>query len=150
MQYQVKMLRGIDKVIKRLNLLGIFDLILALGAIYTGIMMMGSKTLFTEFPPEWIHKVPFESWFAPGIIAIVVFGLGNIMAAYFSFKKNSKHPWLLSAFMGGIFFTSMIFQVIILGEWYLVTLEFLVFSIIQLSLSASYFRSCRKRDAVMK
>jgi hypothetical protein len=49
MQYQVKMLRGIDKVIKRLNLLGIFDLILALGAIYTGIMMMGSKRYLLNF-----------------------------------------------------------------------------------------------------
>jgi hypothetical protein len=84
-----------------------------------------------------------------GIIAIVVFGLGNIMAAYFSFKKNSKHPWLLSAFMGGIFFTSMIFQVIILGEWYLVTLEFLVFSIIQLS-ECILFQKLQETDAVMK
>ncbi len=120
---------------KRMNLLGIFDSIIALGAIYTGVMMVGSKTVFSVFPNEWLSKVPFESWFIPGIIAIVVFGLGNIIAAFFSFKKDSNNPWLFSAAMGGIFFVSIIFQAIILEGWYLATLEFLIFSMIQISLS---------------
>ncbi len=102
---------------KRMGLLGIYDLILALGAICTGIMMVSSKMVFSVFPREWILKVPFESWFIPGMIAIVVFGFGNIMAAFFSFKKNSNRPWLFSALMGGLFFISIFFQVIILGEW---------------------------------
>ncbi len=73
---------------KRMNLLGIFDLIMALGAIYTGVMMVSSNAVFSVFPSEWPSKVPFESWFIPGIIAIVVFSLGNIIAAFFSFKKK--------------------------------------------------------------
>ena len=129
---------------KRMSLLGIFDSIIALGAIYTGVMMVSSKAVFSVFPSEWLSKVPFESWFIPGIIAIVVFGLGNIMAAFFSFKKNSNRPWLFSALMGGIFFISIFFQVIILGEWYLATLEFLIFSIIQISLSVYCSGSYRK------
>ena len=131
---------------KRMNLLGTYDLILALGAICTGIMMVSSKMVFSVFPQEWMLKVPFESWFVPGVIAIVVFGLGNIMAAFFSFKKNSNRPWLFSALMGGIFFISIIFQVIILREWYLATLEFLIFSIIQISLSVYCSGSYRKQD----
>ncbi|QOX65901.1 hypothetical protein FRZ06_10305 [Anoxybacterium hadale] len=129
-----------------MNLLGIFDLILALGAICAGIMMVSSKMVFSVFPREWILKVPFESWFVPGIIAIVVFGVGNLMAAFFSFKKNSNRPWLFSAFMGGIFFISILFQVIILGEWYLATLEFLIFSILQISLSIYCVGGDRKQD----
>ena len=129
---------------KRVYLLGIFDLILALGAICSGVLMVSSNMVFSVFPEEWIEKVPFDSWFVPGIIALVVFGLGNIIAAFFSFKKDSNCQWLFSALMGGIFFISIIFQVILLGEWYLATLEFLFFSIIQISLSVYCSGSYRK------
>lgn len=133
---------------KRMNLLGIFDSIIALGAIYTGVMMVSSKAVFSVFPSEWLSKVPFKSWFIPGIIAIVVFGLGNIIATFFSFKKGSNRPWLFSATMGSIFFVSIIFQVIILEEWYLATFEFLIFSMIQISLSIYCFVGYRNQHIV--
>jgi hypothetical protein len=120
-------------------LLGIYDSIIALGAIYTGVMMVSSKDVFSVFPSEWLSKVPFGSWYIPGIIAIVVFGLGNIIAAFFSFKNDSNRPWLFSAAMGSMFFASIILQVIILEEWYLATLEFLILSMIQISLSIYCF-----------
>ena len=129
----------------RVNLLGIYDLILAFGAIFTGAMMVSSRSgMFTEFPKEWLHKIPFESWFIPGFITIVLFGLGNIIAAIFSFRKQNSKSWLMSAIMGAIFFLSLVTQVIILGEWYLATVEFLIFSIIQLCLSGYVFAGYRK------
>ena len=100
----------------RIHLLGSYDLILAAGAII------------------------------PGIIAIVVFGLGNIVAAIFSFIKNNNKSWLVSAIMGAIFFVSLVSQVIILGEWYLATVEFLILSLIQLGLSWYTFAGYRKNQ----
>jgi hypothetical protein len=50
--------------------------------------------------------------------------------------------------MGSIFFVSIIFQVIILEEWYLATLEFLIFSMIQISLSIYCFLGYRKQHIV--
>jgi hypothetical protein len=47
--------------------------------------------------------------------------------------------WFVSAIMGGIFFISIVAQVIILGQWYLATVELLIFSIIQLCLSGYLF-----------
>ncbi|MFT5873592.1 MAG: hypothetical protein ACI8WT_002539 [Clostridium sp.] len=129
----------------RLNLLGFYDLILALGAIYMGISMISSsRGVFTEFPKEWLFKVPFESWVIPGIIAIALFGIGNIIAAIFSFKKGNNKSWVMSAIMGGIFFISLATQIIILREIYLATVEFLIFSIIQLSLCRYIFTGYRK------
>lgn len=133
---------------KRMNALGIFDSIMALGAIYAGVLMVGSKAVFSAFPSEWLPKVPFESWLIPGIAAIVVFGLGNIMAAFFSFKKDSDRPWMFSAAMGGIFLVSIILQAIILEEWYLATLEFLILSMIQISLSIYCFVGYRNQHIV--
>lgn len=129
----------------RVTILGIYDLILSIGAIYSGVLMIRSSNgIFIDYPKEWLSKVPFESWFIPGIIAIVVFGLGNIIAAIFSFRNENDKSWVWSAIMGGIFFISLVFQVIILGEGYLATIEFLVLSIIQLCLSGYAFAGDRK------
>ena len=107
-------------------------------------MVNSTYGLFTQYPEEWLSKVPFESWFIPGIIAIVVFALGNVIAAIFSFRKNDTKSWFTSVVMGLIFFISLVSQVIILGKWYMATAEFLIFSIIQLSLSTYAFAGYRK------
>ena len=121
-------------------LLGIYDFILAFGAIYIGVEMVNSNSgIFIEYPKEWLSKVPFENWIIPGIITIVLFGLGNIVAAIFSFRKENNKSWFVSAIMGGIFSISIVAQAIILGQWYLETVEFLFFSIIQLCLSGFSF-----------
>ena len=119
----------------RINLLGIYDMMLAFGAIFIGVTMLNtSNELFNVYPKEWLAKVPFESFVIPGFIAIILFGIGNIIAAIFSFKKENSRSWFASAIMGGLFFISLITQVIILGEWYMATVEFLLLSIGQLYL----------------
>lgn len=129
----------------RIILLGAYDLILSLSATVIGVMMIGSSNgRFIEYPKEWLSKVPFESWVTPGVIAIIIFGLGNMISAIFCFRKESNKSWILSSIMGGIFFMSMVAQVIILGEWYMATVQFFAFSIIQLSLSGYAFSGDRK------
>lgn len=136
------------KVKIRNYLLGFYDLILSFGAIFIGIMMISSSSgVFTQYPNEWLSKVPFKSWVGPGIIAILIFGLGNIISAVISFRKSSNKPWVMSAIMGGIFFVSIIAQVIILGEWYMATLQFLIFSIIQVCLSGYVFLGYKKTNS---
>ncbi|MBZ9625046.1 MULTISPECIES: hypothetical protein [unclassified Clostridium] len=129
----------------RVNLLGFYDFILALGAISIGVSMISSsKGILTEYPKEWLSKVPFESWVIPGIIAIVLFGLGNIIATISCFRRKNSKSWFVSAIMGGIFFLSIVAQIIILGEFYLATVEFLILSAIQLCLCGYVFVGYRK------
>lgn len=125
-------------------ILAIYDLFLSLGAIYMGIMMILGNGMFAEYPKEWLAKIPFENWVAPGLIAIIVFGLGNIIAAIFSLRAKCNKSWYISAIMGGIFFVSLIVQVLVLGEAYLATVEFFVLSIIQLCLCGYIFWDYRK------
>lgn len=130
---------------RRMNLLGVYDLIVAYGAISTGISMISSNAnIFTGYPHEWLNKVPFESWVIPGIIVMVLFGLGNIIAAIVSFRKGNSKSWGVSAIMGVIFFLSLIAQVVILEETYLATVVFMIFSIIQLCLCWYVFTGYRK------
>jgi hypothetical protein len=110
------------------------------------MMVNSTYGIFTQYPEEWLSKVPFEGWFIPGVIAIVVFGLGNVIAAIFSFRKNDTKSWFTSVIMGLMFFISLVFQVIILGKWYMATVEFMIFSIIQLYLSGYAFIVYRKNS----
>lgn len=116
----------------RINLLGIYDLILSLGAICMGLQMIITNQ---NYPEEWLSKLPFQDWVMIGVIGILLFGVGNIIAAIFCFKGIGDKPWLISFIMGSILFISMVAQVKILGEWYLATVQFFLFSIIQLLFS---------------
>ena len=115
-----------------LNLLGGYDLLMSLGAFYLGLNMIFEKGVFNEFPKEWLSKVPFQNWFLPAIIGIVVFGFGNCTAAILSFRKKGNLSWTVSAFMAGIFFLSMVAQYIIFREWYLPSSMLFILSIIQI------------------
>ena len=69
----------------RVRMLGIYNLFLATGAIWIGIqmVMLSNGTIFAEaYPENWAERLPFNSWVMPGVLALVIFGLGNILAAY--------------------------------------------------------------------
>lgn len=128
-----------------INLLGIYDLILALGSIYIGTMMILSRSgIFTQYPEEWLSVLPFKNWVIPGIITIVMFGMGNIIAAISSISIEKNISPIISAVMGGILFICLAAQIIILKETYLATAEFLILSIIQLYISGRVFMYRRR------
>lgn len=136
------------KLMTRKNLLGIYELILAIGAIVEGIqMIMSSSGIYASYPEEWLTKVPFTSWVTPGIIAIVLFGLGNLAAATSTIIIKSDKAWVISSIMGVIFLLSLIAQIIVLGDCYLATIQLMILSIIQMALSLNvflYFRKSKK------
>ena len=71
----------------RARMLGICDLFLATSAIWIGAQMVKSSSgIFAEeYPDSRASRLPFDSWVMPGVLAIVIFGLGNIIAMVFSF-----------------------------------------------------------------
>ncbi len=133
------MLKNINGSIRKrkiyLSLLGAYELFLSFGAILTGSMMVaGNQGVFAEYPRDWLMKLPFDSWVVPGVISIVVFGLGNIVAAVLCFYDTNK-AWLVSIVMGTILCVSAVLQVMVLGEWYLATLQLFILGMVQLWLS---------------
>lgn len=123
----------------RIILLEIYDLLLASGAICMGIQMMQSESgIFAEYPKEWLSKLPFTGWFIPGILTVIIFGLGNLFAAVMAFLNKDK-AWIASGIMGLILLLSLAAQIGILGECYLATVEFIILSFIQLALSVNVY-----------
>jgi hypothetical protein len=118
-------------------LYGIFELLLGLAAVATGIHMLWDPNGLSggfppQYPSEWLNKVPFENWFLPGIIAILVFGLGNMIASIYCFRKQQKKSGISGIIMGSILLVSICTQMLILNT-YLVSIQCLVLSIIQFS-----------------
>ncbi len=117
-------------------ILGLYDLVLAIAAIAIGIQMIQSNSgIFSEYPKEWLAKLPFNSWVQPGIIAILLFGAGNIFSAIMCLKNSFNISWLSSALVGLMLLICILAQVTILGEWYLPSVEFFVAGIIQILIS---------------
>lgn len=114
------------KLKTRKIVLGLYDLLLAGFAIWGGTLMVSSVQVFSEYPPEWAGKLPFDSWLPYGLIAIVVFGLGNLAAAILCFTAGIRLAaiWseilsvLLCAIMLGVFV--MTGQTTMPGNMYLI------------------------------
>lgn len=128
-----------------INLYGIFELFIAVAAIATGIfMLLYPNGLYESFPPEfpqeWLVKVPFNNWFIPGVIAILIFGFGNFIAGISNFAKSQKNSGIIGIVMGGILLISIIAQMLIL-DVYLVSVECLIIGIIQLGYGVYLARS---------
>lgn len=122
--------------------LGIYDLFLATGAIWLGVQMVTLKsgTIFAEpYPDSWAANLTFDSWVMTGVLAIVIFGLGNIVAAILSFKKKHNSSWYASSFLGAVFLFGLAYQYIAVGEWYIVTSPFIILGVVQLCLSGYVF-----------
>src|SRR5699024_10866564 len=118
--------------------LGIYDLFLALGAIWIGIEMVTLKsgTIFAEaYPDSWAANLPFDGWVIPGVLAIVIFGSGNIVAAILSLKGKHNNSWYASSFMGAIFLFGLAYQYVAVAEWYIVTSPFIILGVVQPCLS---------------
>ena len=130
----------------RARMLSIYDLFLAIGALYCGTQMVRSNygIFAEEYPDSWASNLPFDSWVMPGILAIIIFGLGNIIASVFSFVSRGNGSWYVSLIMGSLFFFGLIYQYILVQETYIVTKPFLILSVIQLCLSGYVFLGYRK------
>lgn len=118
----------------------VLNILMATGAIMTGVMMIRGFEVFSSFPDEWLTKIPIVSWSTFGILAIVVYGLGNLVAFVLSIRKS----YLMTVTMGLLLVSAMILQVILLSEAYLVTIEFILIGVIQLILGILSLNEKRK------
>ena len=118
------------KIKKITNLLACYDLVLGIGVIFTCIMMMTGKA--GQYPAEWLGKVPFTNWFYPGVIGIIFYGLGNLCAFYFVLRNHKGIT--LSGVMGAVLLISILLSIKVLWAVYLVTVEIMLLSLIQIML----------------
>lgn len=65
-----------------------FHFLVAAVFIYGSIQIMQGS--LGEYPIEWLQKLPFTSWFLPGLLIFVFFGIGHLVLAGISLMKEKK------------------------------------------------------------
>jgi hypothetical protein len=116
-------------------LLALYDLLLAAGALYGSILMLsGTGELFSSFPTAWVGKLPFGSWTPIGCIALF-FALGNASAAILCLTARRRRGAMLSVILGILLAVGMVVQILVLGETYLATGQFLLAAFLQIIVS---------------
>ncbi|MEZ0481044.1 hypothetical protein [Planococcus sp. SSTMD024] len=116
------------------KLVAAFNLAMSLGAFYMGISMLPFMGVFVEFPPEWVGVMPFASWSALAIYGMVVFGIGNAVAAVYGFTKKTRTCFAANLILGVVLSLSAALPIVLLGEWYLPLVFFFFLSFIQIAL----------------
>ena len=116
------------------NILNSYNLLLSLGAFYLGLSMLSGRGVFDIFPPEWIGKLPFNSWASLALFGMIIFGVGNAFASIWGFIKKEKSIFIMTFTMGALLFFCTVISTKLVGEWYLPTGQFLILSIIQILL----------------
>lgn len=128
-------------------LLGIYDMLVAIGGVAIGVMMIGANYgIFIEYPEEWLGVLPFKSWIPIGVIAITVFGVGNFLAAITGFIKR-RNPWM-SILMGMLLIICIFAQIALVG-WYLASFEIMMVGGLQLLLCAIVVIGMRKEKVLL-
>ena len=74
---------------KRLaNLLGTLQLFIGVGAVAGGLgLIMEPNGANLGMPLEMLNRSPFSDFLIPGIVLLIVNGLGSIVGGYFSFRR---------------------------------------------------------------
>ncbi|WP_134341224.1 hypothetical protein [Filobacillus milosensis] len=116
------------------NVSNSYNLLLSLAAFYTGINILTGTGVFSEFPQEWVGKIPFNSWESIAIFGILIFGFGNAIAAIYGFIKKGRKIFIMTLIMGVLFLSCMVLQIILLDEVFLATVQFILASSLQLFL----------------
>ncbi len=72
----------------------------ALGAIPASLMLITDPSgTSLGLPLEWIDQSVFGNYLLPGIVLLIVFGLGSLIAA-FGVWRRQQWSWLLTILLG--------------------------------------------------
>lgn len=96
--------------------------------------MFLERGVFDTFPAEWIGVMPFTNWESLAIFGIIAFGIGNAVASAYGFLKKDKKIFMATIFMGVLLLLCAFSPVLLVGEWYLPTIQFLLAGSIQIIL----------------
>ena len=68
--------------------LGILQALIGLTAIAGGFRLISNPNGIPDFPIEWLSNSPFNNYFIPGLVLLIVIGLGNVLAGTVTFLRK--------------------------------------------------------------
>ena len=68
--------------------LGVLQALIGLTAIAGGFRLISNPNGIPDFPIEWLSNSPFNNYFIPGLVLLIVIGLGNVLAGTVTFLRK--------------------------------------------------------------
>lgn len=116
--------------------LGVIQCIVAVGAIPAGwIMIFEPDGTGIGIPIVMLDKTPFHDFFFPGLFLFVINGLGQLIGAIFSFRKN-KHAGVIGIVLGILLLAWIIVQVYFTGWIFFLQHFFFAIALIEIMIAA--------------
>ena len=117
--------------------LGILQLFIGLGAVAGGVGLISGGL---KFPLEWLSRSPFSDYLIPGIVLLVVNGIGSLIGSIASFRRYRYAGEIAVAL--GLFLTLwIVIQVYWIGGIHWLHILYFVLGVLELMLGLLLLRS---------
>ena len=94
--------------------LGVFQAFIGITAIAGGFRLVSNPNGTSDIPIEWINSSPFTNYLIPGLVLLIVIGVGNVLGGIFSFLSK-KYAGGIAAMLGTFLVLFMIIEVWFIG-----------------------------------
>jgi len=90
--------------------LGVFQAFIGITAIAGGFRLVSNPNGTSDIPIEWLNSSPFTNYLIPGLVLLIVIGVGNALGGIFSFLSK-KYAGGIAAILGTFLILFMAFEV---------------------------------------
>lgn len=73
-----------------------------ISAFYGGIMLtIDPSGGLMQMPASWLSNSPFDSYLIPGLILLIILGIGSLVSAIFAIKRSKSYfKWVVAMGLG--------------------------------------------------
>ena len=94
--------------------LGALQAFIGITAIAGGFRLVSNPNGTSDIPIEWINGTPFTNYLIPGLVLLIVIGVGNVLGGIFSFLSK-KYAGGIAAILGTFLILFMTIEVWFVG-----------------------------------
>jgi hypothetical protein len=122
--------------------LGAIQAFIGLTAIAGGFKLVSNPNGIPDFPIEWLSNSPFNNYFIPGLVLLIVIGFGNVLAGTVTFLRKG-YSGSIAALLGIFLILYMTIEV-----WFVSLRNFLqplyfILGVLVLILGLKLFKSAK-------
>lgn len=120
--------------------LGILQALIGLTAIAGGFRLISNPNGIPDFPIEWLSNSPFNNYFIPGLVLLIVIGLGNVLAGTVTFLRK-RYSGSIAIVLGIFLILYMAIEVWFVGLRNFLQPLYFILGVIVLILGLKLFKS---------
>jgi hypothetical protein len=121
--------------------LAILQIFIGIGAVAGGLAMISDPSgALLEMPLEMLEHTPFGSFLVPGIVLLVVNGLGSLVGTVFSLLRH-RYAGVIAILLGGFLILWIVVQVVLIRGFHWLHALYLALGVAELVLGWLLHRS---------